>query len=78
MEDRKGRFTDTNEVRAKMVEVLRKLTGGVTCFDGTHLFTPHTDVPDDGSLRLVFLPPEKFYSKQETRVATEGRAGFRP
>lgn len=71
MEDRKGRFSDTNEVRGKMADVLRKLSGGIACFEGIHMFTPHSDVPDDSLLRLVFLPPEKFYSKQEPKLAFE-------
>ena len=28
-------------------------------------------MPDDGALRLVLLSPEKFYSKQEARVASD-------
>jgi len=71
MEDRKGRFSDQNEVRGKLAEVVRKLCTGTSFFDGSHIFTPHADVPDDGALRLVFLSPEKFYSKQEARVATD-------
>ena len=71
MEDRKGRFGDQNEVRDKLIDVLRKLTAGASFFDGSHIFTPHGDVPDDGALRLIFLPPEKFYSKQEVRFASE-------
>jgi len=71
MEDRKGRFNDQNEVRAKVADVLRKLIGGASIFGGSHIFTPHADVPDDGALRLVVLPPEKYYSKQETRIASE-------
>ena len=71
MEDRKGRFKDQNEVRGKVADVLRKLIAGASFFDGSHIFTPHADVPDDGALRLVVLPPEKFYSKQETRIASE-------
>ncbi len=71
MEDRKGRFSDQNEVRGKLAEVLRKLFTGTSFFDGSHIFTPHTDVPDDGAMRLVFLSPEKFYSKQEARVASD-------
>jgi hypothetical protein len=51
--------------------VLRKLTSGVTGFEGVHLFTAHSDVPDDSTLRLVVFSPDKFYSKQETRLATE-------
>ena len=69
MEDRKKRFEERNEVRGKLAEVLKKLSGGATFFDGVHIFTPHTDVPDDSSLRLVFLAPEQFYSREETRMA---------
>lgn len=72
MEERKKRFEDKNEVRGRMAEVVKKLAAGATFFDGTHIFTPHTDVPDDGALRLVVLPPEQVYSKEEPRLATEG------
>lgn len=71
MEDRKSRFNDQNEVRGKLAEVLRKLSGAGGGFDGVHVFTPHADVPDDGSLRLCFLPPEKYYTKTEPRLATD-------
>jgi predicted AAA+ superfamily ATPase len=71
MEDRKGRFNEQNEVRGKLAEVLRKLAGGGGGFDGVHIFTPHADVPDDSSLRLCFLPPEKYFTKTEARLATE-------
>jgi predicted AAA+ superfamily ATPase len=69
MEDRKKRFDDKNEVRGKLAEVLKKLSGGATFFGGVHLFTPHADVPDDSALRLIFLAPEQFYSREETRMA---------
>jgi uncharacterized protein len=71
MEDRKGRFNDQNEVRGKLADVLRKLMLRTSFFEGHHIFTPNADVPDDTALRLVVLPPEKFYSKQEARIATE-------
>ncbi len=71
MEDRKSRFNEKNEVQGKLAEALRKLAGNATIFDGVHIFTPHTDLADDGALRLVFLGPDKFYSKQETRLAFE-------
>ncbi|SDR63348.1 hypothetical protein SAMN05519103_08517 [Rhizobiales bacterium GAS113] len=71
MEDRKGRFNDQNEIRARVADVLRKLISGASIFAGSHIFTPHSDVPDDGALRLVVLPSDKFYSKQETRIASE-------
>jgi predicted AAA+ superfamily ATPase len=69
MEDRKKRFDDKNEVRGRLVEVLKKLAGGATFFDGTHVFTPHADVPDDGALRLIFLAPDHFYTREEARLA---------
>jgi predicted AAA+ superfamily ATPase len=72
MEDRKKRFDDKNEVRTKMGEVLKKVAGGATFFDGVHIFTSHTDVPDDSALRLVFLAPEMFYTREEPRVAFDG------
>ena len=71
MEERKKRFEDKNDVRGRMADVLKKLAGGVTVFDGVHIFTPHTDVPDDSALRLIVLPPEQFYTKEESRFATE-------
>jgi len=72
MEERKQRFEDKNEVRGRMAEVLKKLTAGASFFDGTHIFTPHSDVPDDGALRLVVLVPEQFYSREEPRMAFDG------
>ena len=72
MEERKKRFEDKNEVRGRMAEVVKKLAAGATFFDGTHIFTPHSDVPDDSALRLVVLPPEQFYSREEPRLATDG------
>lgn len=72
MEERKKRFEDKNEVRGRMAEVVKKLAAGATFFDGTHIFTPHSDVPDDSALRLVLLPPEQFFSRDEPRLATEG------
>ena len=71
MEERKKRFEDKNEVRGRMAEVVKKLAAGATFFEGVHVFTPHSDVPDDGALRLVMLAPEQFYSKEETRIGTE-------
>ena len=69
MEDRKKRFEDKNEVRGKIADVLKKLTGSATFFGGHHIFTPHADIPDDSALRLVILPPEQPYAREETRLA---------
>lgn len=71
MEDRKRRFDDKTEVRGKIAEALKQGPGSATFFDGVHIFTPHGDVPDDSALRLVVLPPEKWYSKEESRLAVE-------
>ena len=71
MEDRKRRFDDKTEVRGKIAEALKRVVGNVTFFDGVHIFTPHSDVPDDTALRLVILPPESWYSREETRQATD-------
>jgi uncharacterized protein len=71
MDERKKRFEDKNEVRGKMGQVLKNLAAGGTFFDGVHIFTPHADVPDDGALRLIVLPPEQFYSREEQRLASD-------
>lgn len=55
-----------------MAEVLKKLTGSATFFEGAHIFTPHSDVPDDGALRLIVLAPEQYYSREESRLAFDG------
>jgi len=72
MEERKNRFEDKTEVRGRMAEVVKKLASGASFFDGTHIFTPHADVPDDSALRLVVLSPEHFYSREEPRLANDG------
>ena len=69
MEQRKNRFEDKNEVRGRMAEVIKKLAAGATFFDGTHIFTPNGDVPDDGALRLVVLAPELGYFRDDPRLA---------
>jgi len=71
MEERKKRFEDKNEVRGRMAEIVKKFAAGATFFDGTHVFTPHSDVPDDSALRLIVLSPEQFYSRAEPRLAHE-------
>lgn len=68
MEDRKRRFDDVTDVRTRLAEVLKKAVNA-SLFDGVHVFTGHGDVPDDGALRLVVLPPEQWYTREETRPA---------
>jgi len=76
MEDRKRRFDDKTEVRGKIAESLKKVVGNASLFDGVHVFTPHSDVSDDTALRLVVLPPEGWYSREETRQAIESVLGY--
>ena len=76
MEDRKGRFDDKNEVLGKIATVLNKLTIGTGAFEGTHIFTPHADVPDDAALRLVLLPPDSHYSRDDTKAALDSVEDF--
>ena len=71
MEERKQRFED-GSVRGRMAEVLKRITSNAAFFDGTHIFTPHSDVPDDSALRLIMLPPEQFYSREAAQVAFDG------
>jgi uncharacterized protein len=71
MEDRKRRFDEKTEVRGKIADVLKLGPGNASFFDGIHVFTPHGDVPDDTALRMVVLPPEKWYSREESRPAFE-------
>jgi len=71
MEDRKRRFDDRTAVRDKIAEAIRQVVGNPAFFDGVHIFTPHTDVPDDTVLRLVVLPSECWYAREETRLAVE-------
>lgn len=76
MEDRKRRFDDKTEVRGKIAEALKRTTSSAKIFDGVHVFTPHGDVPDDSSLRLVILPPESWYAREESRVAFDAVLSF--
>ena len=70
MEDRKRRFDDGSDVRAKVAEALKKMVGNASFFDGVHIFTPNSDVPDDSALRLIVLSPDHWYSRDEERTTT--------
>lgn len=67
MEERKRRFQDAEEVLPAIRERLQQ-SCATGVFGGVHVFTPSSDVPDDWSLRLVVLPPETPFSRQETRL----------
>ncbi|WP_313540530.1 DUF499 domain-containing protein [Sphingomonas sp.] len=70
MNDRRSRF-DELQVRAKIAEAVKSGFGPASMFDGVHVFTPHADIPDDSGLRLVALPPDRWFSKEETRLAED-------
>jgi len=76
MEERKRRFDDKTDVRAKLGEVAKKLVAAGGFFDGVHVFTGHADVPDDSALRLVVVAPEVWYSKSEPRGSHEAVTDF--
>jgi predicted AAA+ superfamily ATPase len=67
MEDRKRRFDDKAEVRAKIKGALEKAIGRVSFIEGVHVFTDHADVPDDQALRLVVLPTDAWHNREESR-----------
>lgn len=70
MEERKRRFQDKDAVIPALRERLVQLFGqGV--FGGIHPFTPSGDIPDDGLLRLVVLPPDKAFSRSGRNLACE-------
>jgi predicted AAA+ superfamily ATPase len=72
MEERKRRFQDKEDVYPVIRERLQRVLGhGV--FDGVHVFTTSSDIPDDGYLRLVVLSPEASMSRTGQNLA-EGRA----
>jgi len=67
MEERKRRFQDKDDIIPAIRERLQQgFATGV--FGGIHVFTPSSDVPDDWSLRLVVLPPDAPFSRQEERL----------
>jgi uncharacterized protein len=71
METRKQRFDLKTDVRKKIEDVVKKLFTSVPPFEGVHVFTPHADVPDDSALRLVVLPSEQAFLKEDSRTVTE-------
>lgn len=70
MNDRRARF-DEPQVRTKIAEAVKSGFGPGSMFNGVHVFTPHGDIPDDSALRLVALPPDRWYSREEARHAED-------
>ena len=73
MEDRKRRFDPLEDVYPFIKDKLR-FAGGV--FDGVHIFTSSSDVPDDMQLRLVVLPPDATFSKGAQTAATDAASAI--
>ena len=67
MEERKRRFEDKEDVFPAIRERLQKSLSK-SVFGGIHVFTASGDVPDDWVLRLVVLPPDAAFSRQEERL----------
>jgi hypothetical protein len=70
MEERKRRFQDQEDVFPALREHLSKTVASST-FGGIHVFTPSGDVPDDGQLRLIVLPPDAAINRNGQGMATE-------
>lgn len=70
MEERKRRFQDKEDIYpAICVQVKTSIASDL--FKGIHVFTPSHDVPDDGHLRLVVLPPDATFNKAAPSFAIE-------
>jgi len=55
-EDRMNRFKLESDLLPEIGRRLKTMLKG-SIFEGIHVFTPHGDIPDDTSIRLVVLPP---------------------
>ena len=72
MEDRKKRFDDKNEVRGQMAEVAQEAHRRRDTSSTASIFSRRMPTcPTISALRLVVLPPEQFYSREEPRLAFE-------
>ena len=69
MEERKRRFTDVDDVKPLLQQLIRQslAIAGMP----THVFADHADIPDDWSLHLVVLPLSSAYSKSGKNFAQE-------
>lgn len=69
MEERKKRYDEKEDIiPAIREELIRAIKRGH--FDGVHIFTPGSDIPDDTSLRLIALPPNAAYGRNDIGFAT--------
>lgn len=71
-EDRMSRFDPKEE--HLFPEIAKRLKANLKGhpFSSIHVFTPHSDIPDDMHIRLVVLPPtEHHYYKRKITMATK-------
>lgn len=69
MEDRKRRFDSRSDVGERIREELKKLFPTTGLLEGVHVFTPHSDIPDDSALRFVVLPLDCWHTREDARPA---------
>jgi len=73
MEDRKRRFEET-EVTEEIRGALNRMMGQSSL--PMHVFTPAADIPDEWSLRLVVLPPDKPWVRTGANPARDAAAAI--
>ncbi len=69
MRSRMGKFSSDEYIESEIKELLKQDLRNA-CFQAVHVFTPHSDIPDDDLLRLVVLEPAYNYSKSHS-IATD-------
>ena len=69
MEERKRRFDYKNDVLPLIKSRINEAYRQGEIFKYIHIFTDHSDIPDDYSLRLVVLAPEHKFSKSNKSMA---------
>ncbi len=70
-EDRMSRFKLDDHLLPEISKRLKNMLKGQP-FNGIHVFTPHSDIPDDTQIRLVVLPPKHshLWKQKETEAIT--------
>jgi len=70
-EDRMSRFKLDNDLLPEISKRLKNMLKGQP-FSGIHVFTPHSDIPDDTHIRLVVLSPRysHLWKQKETEAIT--------
>ncbi len=76
MEDRRNQLSGKPEVDDAVASAVEKVFRNFELISGVHVFTAHSDVPDDGELRLVVLPLSAPASKAERRLADDAVRDF--